>query len=102
MIGFGATLLIFGHYVDFFNYTFFEPNLNKTEQHHGGGHAAAGNTEKVVLYAEAETKANHEAAATTDATPVHENTEAVTTEVKHEAEAAQGHDRAGEVVLRIA
>lgn len=28
MIGFGAALLIFGHYVDFFNYTFVEPNWN--------------------------------------------------------------------------
>ncbi|MFN8285669.1 MAG: hypothetical protein U0V74_02895 [Chitinophagales bacterium] len=29
MIGFGAALLIFGHYVDFFNYTFVEPNWNQ-------------------------------------------------------------------------
>jgi hypothetical protein len=32
MIGFGAALLIFGHYVDFFNYTFVEPNWNKQVQ----------------------------------------------------------------------
>jgi hypothetical protein len=31
MIGFGAVLLILGHYVDFFNYTFVQPNWNKTE-----------------------------------------------------------------------
>ena len=34
LIGFGAILLIFGHYVDFFNYTFVEPNWNGEAKHH--------------------------------------------------------------------
>jgi hypothetical protein len=32
MIGFGAAFLIFGHYIDFFNLTFVEPNWNKKVQ----------------------------------------------------------------------
>ncbi len=86
LIGFGAALLIFGHYVDFFNYTFFESG--NAVSHHAAGageHHAAAQTEKVVLYAQ------HEAhpAAATDATHATENKEAVATEVKHE-EAAHG------------
>lgn len=34
LISFGAVLLIFGHYVDFFNYTFVEPNWNGEAKHH--------------------------------------------------------------------
>ncbi|HRG88899.1 MAG TPA: hypothetical protein PLW44_07785 [Chitinophagales bacterium] len=86
LIGFGAALLIFGHYVDFFNYTFFESG--NAVSHHAAGageHHAAAQTEKVVLYAQHE---EHPAAAT-DATHAAENKEAVATEVKHE-EAAHG------------
>lgn len=86
IIGFGSALLIFGHYIDFFNYTFVEPNWNHELQH---GHHAKTNTEKVVLYA-----ANEEHAATTatttDATTAHENTEAVAVEVKHEEAKHEG------------
>lgn len=85
MIGFGAGLLIFGHYMDFFNYTFVEPNWNKDLQHHGAAvhKEAALNSEKVVLYANAE-QPKHTA---TDATAAHENKDAVATDVK-----AHGHD----------
>jgi hypothetical protein len=34
MIGFGAALLIFGHYIDFFNFTFVEANWNKPAMEH--------------------------------------------------------------------
>jgi hypothetical protein len=34
MIGFGAALLIFGHYIDFFNYTFVEANWNQAAMEH--------------------------------------------------------------------
>jgi hypothetical protein len=93
MIGFGAALLIFGHYVDFFNYTFVEPNWNGEAKHHlkerddeklmNVGIATNG----VVLFAQADKK--HGA---TDATPVKENTEAVTTEVHNESNAAQHNE----------
>lgn len=96
MIGFGAALLIFGHYMDFFNYTFVEVNWNKEViGHHGGGHEAVNNTEKIVLYAETETKPQHETTST-DATPSHKNTEAVSTEVKHETVPAHGQDAKAE------
>lgn len=85
LIGFGAALLIFGHYVDFFNFTFFE--ASRVETHHEGAaeHHASATTEKVVLYAQH----NEHPAAATDATPAAENKEAAAAEVKHE-EAAHG------------
>jgi len=84
IIGFGAALLIFGHYVDFFNYTFVEANWNHELQH---GHEAKVETEKVVLYAENEAHPA-ETVSATDATPAHESTEKVAVEVKH---AEEGH-----------
>lgn len=78
MIGFGAALLIFGHYVDFFNYTFVEPNWNKEAAEHG--HHAAVQTKNVVMFAEAQNAAH----TSTDATK-HEST-APAAEVKHEAD----------------
>jgi len=59
LIAFGAGLLIFGHYVDFFNYTFFEPNQNTAKAEHGGGHHAVNNTETPVLYAEVKEGEQH-------------------------------------------
>ncbi len=75
-IGFGAALLIFGHYVDFFNFTFVEPNWNKevVEAHKEAKLA----TENVVLFAQAQGNEN----AVSDVTPVKENTKVVSTEVK--------------------
>ncbi len=83
IIGFGSALLIFGHYVDFFNYTFVEPNWNKVavEEAREAKEAALNKTETVVLYAEA-TEKKEEAKAATDAVPAAENKEAVATEVK--------------------
>jgi hypothetical protein len=77
IIGFGAALLIFGHYIDFFNFTFFEPNRNHTAVEKEK--EALKTTEKVVFYAQAEEKKE---TTTTDAVPAKENKEAVTTEVK--------------------
>lgn len=91
IIGFGSALLIFGHYVDFFNYTFVEPNWNHELDHK---HQAKVETEKVVLYAANEE--HHLTATTTDATPAHENTEAVATEVKHEEAKHEGDAHAHE------
>jgi hypothetical protein len=92
MIGFGSALLIFGHYVDFFNYVFIEPNWNHELQH---GHHAKLQTEKVVLYAQHE----EHPAAVSDATPAHENKEEVAVEVKHEGAeheaAAEAHGEHG-------
>ncbi len=91
IIGFGSALLIFGHYVDFFNYTFVEPNWNHELDHK---HHAKVETEKVVLYAANEE--HHTTATTTDATPAHDNTEAVATEVKHEEAKHEGESHAHE------
>lgn len=95
IIGFGSALLIFGHYVDFFNYTFVEPNWNHELEHK---HHTKVETEKVVLYAANEE--HHAVGTTTDATPAHENTAAVVTEVKHEEAKhegeANGHEAATE------
>ncbi|HWB63202.1 MAG TPA: hypothetical protein VG603_06830 [Chitinophagales bacterium] len=52
MIGFGAALLILGHYVDFFNYTFVEPNWNNEVQAKRTEEVEKANT--VQLYADAE------------------------------------------------
>lgn len=82
-------LLIFGHYVDFFNYTFVEPNWNKELQH---GHHAKVQTDKVILYAQHD----EHPAATSDATPAHENKEEVTVEVKHDG-AVEAHGEHGTV-----
>jgi hypothetical protein len=61
-IGFAAAVLIFGHYVDFFNYTFFEPNQNNHSEHHAAAseHALVGK-DNVVLYAEHAEKTAHHA-----------------------------------------
>lgn len=72
MIGFGAALLIVGHYIDFFNYTFFEPvvcEAPKADEHHGGEHHSA-NPANTVLYAEAHTDGNAHNHTATDA-PAH-------------------------------
>ena len=86
LIAFGSVLLIAGHYVDFFNYTFFEPNLNKElveaknekkarkEESLNGG-------DKVVLYAQAEEKKG-----ASDVTAAKENTGAVAGEMKKTSE----------------
>jgi len=87
MIGFGAALLIFGHYVDFFNMAFFEPNVNRQVEHHGAEKEAMKATEKVVFLAKAEEKKE----TVSDATPAKENTDAVATEVKHEGAEEHGH-----------
>ncbi len=79
VIGFGAALLIFGHYVDFFNYTFIEPNWNHAAME-AKKEEAMTNSSKVVFLAQAETKKE----AVSDVAPVKENTEAVAVEVKKE------------------
>ena len=91
MIGFGAALLIFGHYVDFFNMAFFEPNKNKAALEEKK-EAAVTNSSKVVFLAQAGEKKE----AVSDATPAKENTEAVATEVKKEGGAkAEGGKEGG-------
>jgi hypothetical protein len=89
MISFGAVLLIFGHYVDFFNYTSVEPNWNSAKHgHHAGGHEGnAALTEKgeIVLFAEAkEHTGNHTA------------TDVATTQDAHAVEATHGEHGAAE------
>lgn len=57
LIAFGSILLIFGHYVDFFNYTFFESNKNLSVGHHGAENKeehAALNSSNTALYASVE------------------------------------------------
>lgn len=92
LIAFGAALLVFGHYVDFFNFTFVEPNWNEAavaEAHESKEAKLKANT--TVLFAEA---AEHKAEGTvTDVTPTKENTEAVATEVKaKEGEKKEGKE----------
>lgn len=87
IVGFGAALLIFGHYVDFFNYTFVEANWNtEVSEHH-----AAKVSEKVVLYAEAHTS-EHKEVVSTDAAATVESKEEVATEVKHGEHGAVAHE----------
>lgn len=90
MIGFGAAVLILGQYVDFFNYTFVEPNWNHSLQHHA--HEAKAATEEVVLYAQAEAHPE----AVSDATQATENKAEVTSEVKHHEVATHGAETEGE------
>ena len=78
-MGFAAGLLIFGHYMDFFNYTFVEPNWNKTfVEHKKEEKEALRKTDKVVLYAEATDKKE----AASDGSPLKENTGAMATDMK--------------------
>jgi len=78
VIGFGAALLIFGHYVDFFNYTFVESNWNKEALE--AKKESAIKTSKIVFYAEA----TENKSAASDVNKAKENTGAVATEVKKE------------------
>ena len=76
-----------GHYVDFFNYTFVEPNWNKEAREAKEKEAVkASNTEKVVFYAEAD---EHKGAAT-DMKETKENKKEAASEVK------KGGEKAGE------
>ena len=96
IVGFGAALLIFGHYVDFFNFTFVESNWNAAATEH---HAAKLSNDKVVLYAQAEGTTAEASAVVTDASVAKENTEAVAEEVKHEEHVkteAHGEHKTGE------
>jgi hypothetical protein len=69
LIAFSAGLLIVGHYIDFFNYTFVEPNWNAAaSEHHGGGHEAVKATNETVLYAEATAEHGTSDAATVEHT----------------------------------
>jgi hypothetical protein len=79
VIGFGAALLIFGHYVDFFNLTFVEPNWNKEfKESKENKEEVLKKSGSVVLYAQAEGKKE----ASSDVTAAKENTAVVTAEVK--------------------
>jgi hypothetical protein len=95
-IGFGAVLLIFGHYVDFFNYTFVEPNWNQKEvaRRKEEKMEAMNKSQSVVLYAAADEKKE----GVTDMPAAKENKGEMKTEMKkaeggekehkeHEAEA---------------
>ena len=95
IIGFGAALLIFGHYIDFFNFTFFEPNRNHTAVEKEK--EVLKTTEKVVFYAQAEEKKE---TTTTDAVPGKENKEAVTTEVKKTEGEAKAEGEEAEVQVK--
>ena len=88
MIGFSAALLIFGHYIDFFNFTFVEANWNKAalEAKEKNKEEAIKNSENVVLYAQATEKNG----GVSDAAPATENKESVTAEVASVAHAPKG------------
>lgn len=102
MIGFGAALLIFGHYVDFFNYTFVEPNWN--EEAHAKKEEEERKGDVALFFAQYEGH-GHEAAAKEPAHAAEggENTSAVEKpavgEVKAEkaekGEAAEKHEGKG-------
>lgn len=89
MISFGAVLLIFGHYVDFFNYTSVEPNWNSAKHgHHSGGHeehASVTTKGETVLFAEAK-----------EHTDNHTATDVATTHDAHAVEAAHGEHGSAE------
>lgn len=94
MIGFGAALLIFGHYVDFFNFVFIEPNWNHSLQHHHGAKSheeAKLNSGEVVLYAQ---NAEHEKGGVSSDASASEtaHVDATTEVVKEESAATAGED----------
>jgi hypothetical protein len=79
VIGFGAVLLIFGHYVDFFNYTFVEPNWNKElKEEKEKARVAMIKSGQVVYYSDADEKVS----ATVSSASANENKEATTSEMK--------------------
>jgi hypothetical protein len=78
VVGFAAAMLIIGHYVDFFNYTFVESGWNKEAVEAKKKEALKG-SDKVVLYAQV---AEGKKGTTTDATKGKENTATVATEIK--------------------
>lgn len=104
-LGFMACVVIFGHYVDFFNYVFFEPNVNAaaSAQHHAAASAA-----HTALYAQnTDHEADETAPATTDAAPAdHTATPATTAAAPaahdgHSAHAEESHGH-GELVKHFA
>ncbi len=86
LIAFGSVLLIAGHYVDFFNYTFFEPNLNKelieAKDEKKARKEESLNANNVVLYAQVDEKK----AAGSDVTATKESTTTVEGEMKKAGE----------------
>lgn len=85
IIGTAAVVIIFGHYLDFFNMVAFEPNVPAVE-HHGEAHHASVATSNYTMMAE-----NHETHAATT-----EHTEAAATDATkeevHALEAAEAHE----------
>ncbi len=94
VIGFGAALLIFGHYVDFFNFTFFEPMRNKhaTEENK---EEALNNSSKLVFYAEAAAAKEDGKETVSDASPEHESTKTVAVEVEDKGIHHEGKEDLG-------
>lgn len=83
VIGFASVVIIFGHYVDFFNMVALDPSLPET--HHAAGHHAKAATADYTLTAE-----NHET--TTEASATHTDAashEAVTTSTHGDAHGAE-------------
>jgi hypothetical protein len=109
IIGFASVVIIFGHYLDFFNMVSLEPNAVE-EAHHAAKHEASIQKADYTLLAEnkgakeavaaAEAVATTEAVAATDA--VKEEVHATEVNVEHAAEAhgehAEGHGEHAEEV----
>jgi hypothetical protein len=89
LIAFGSALLILGHYVDFFNFTFVEPNWNKAamEAKEKGKEESMKVSGKAVLYASAE--ARKEGSSDVNAKEEHKANAEVTTEANKKAEEAE-------------
>ncbi|MCS6933818.1 MAG: hypothetical protein NZM35_01530 [Chitinophagales bacterium] len=97
MIGFGAALLFFGHYIDFFNYTAFEPVVREAthDSHHGGGHSSVSQRFTLLAEVHGEHNAPAEKAPTSDV-PSHadvhlQNTAAPAHAPKHESHGSHSH-----------
>lgn len=97
LIGFGAVLLIFGHYVDFFNYTFVEPNWNgEHAKHHLKDQVQAADKaiwagDDIVVAGTHAAETTHPAATTTaETTAPAKTTEAHVAEQTAEAHAEKG------------
>lgn len=89
-----ATVIIFGHYMDFYTLIMFEPNNAKTEEHatKEGEHHSKLNSNSTVLYAQAEkgisdSKVEDKNATQEATTTTTSSTEAATTAVKTEEHA---------------
>ncbi len=96
VLSFAAVVIIFGHYVDFYNMVMLEPNTPVSAHHEGGEHHAANKSIEQILYAENHAAATEhkEEAVVADSKPTELESHAAATHSTEEAShttSAEGH-----------